>query len=261
MANLYIYLIPLAIFIRRARELDFTAASSLQTVSRVFRVFTPDVVNVMSRHLDSMQTSRLVEQHRNLLGGYCPSGRLQLSSLERDLRQLFEDIDSRHAKIREQTLSIPSWFGGGERSLLPEDRKVVKLKEKAIVIAQLPVGSSFRTVTAPDTSSKLPDSPSRPDRLPNGDLSDLGWEQIWQGVAKSSSDEITYVGDHMRREPRSHEPEILVFFFVVFSDFLSDSLGLSKETPGKRVNLRWLADYRHLLFTLVVFSAVIWRWL
>lgn len=254
-ANLYMYLVPLAIFVRRARELDFSVTRSFETVSKVFRVFTPELVNVLSRHLDSIQDSRLVEQHKNLLGVFCPYGRLQLSSLERDLRQLFEDVDSRRVKSTHQAPMIQTWFESGTNVFLSTDQKVVKLKERAIVIAQLPVGTNFRSTRAPNATSKGSLSPLRPDRLPNGELSVIGREQIWKGIASCSPDEISYVGDYMRRMPNSHEPEILVLFLLLVSDFLNDCFGLNKETPGRRVNLRWFADYRHLLFACTILFA------
>jgi hypothetical protein len=260
-ANLFIYLVPLAIFVRRARELDFTSNSSFQTVSRVFRVFTPEVVSVLRRHLDATQQGsplgHLVEQHRTLLGPFCPTGKLQLSSLELDFRKLFEDIGTRHARTGQQNIPplVQSWFESGKG----DDRKVARLMERAIVIAQLPIDTdlltSQRSRNAAATGTHVQSLPI-PHCLPNGELSDLGRDQIRMGIARFPPDDITYVGDYMRRMAGTHEPELWLYLVLLISDSLSDRLGLDKARPGHRVNLRWLADYRHLLFAVVAVTAM-----
>ena len=60
-ANVYMYAIPFAIFLRRARELDFSPkiyerSGAMDIVQRVFRVFTPAVVDPIYRHLDAYST-------------------------------------------------------------------------------------------------------------------------------------------------------------------------------------------------------------
>jgi hypothetical protein len=263
-ANLFIYLVPLAVFARRARELDFATGSSLQTVARVFRVFTPEVVSVLRRHLDATQQGLrlegdLVEKHKTILGPFCPTGKLQLSSLEGDLRKLFEDIDARHDKTGQQNIPplVQSWFESGKEALLSDDRKVVKLMERAIVIAQLPIGTDLRPHQSRNaaTSTSVHTFPT-PHCLPNGELSDLGRDQILKGLARFPITDITYVGDYMRRMAGTNEPEMWLYLVLLLSDFLSERFRLDKNKPGHRVNLRWLADYRHLSLVLVVVTAM-----
>jgi len=172
-ANLYLYVVPFAIWLRRAREMDFSASAwdaSTQTVERVLRVFSPDLVATLLRLLslsprsddddgveksgDSATSSwsslhaTLIARHRALLEPYAPplsnDGRpLSLSSLQADMDKLLQEMYMQHEKrVRELgTLGrwasqVERWFGQGV--MAREEKTLTRLLERARCIAQFP---------------------------------------------------------------------------------------------------------------------------
>jgi len=74
-ANLHFYLVPLAIFLRRARELEFSKAEfqkSMNHVQRVIRVFSPQLVRTIEILLDNQKETKdirkIVDKHEENLG-------------------------------------------------------------------------------------------------------------------------------------------------------------------------------------------------
>ena len=152
-ANLHLFTVPLAIFLRRAREFDFSPRDfhkSLSYVQKVFRVYTPEIVQVLN-HLLSPQSRQgplndIVSQHERILGEFCPpSGRegLSLSSCVQDMHNVLEEIYLQHQKkVRE--LDIFDRFAQRIEGLLGQGTKgdehaLEKLLAQARVIVSLPV--------------------------------------------------------------------------------------------------------------------------
>jgi hypothetical protein len=111
------YAVPFAIFLRRARELDFSPKKyerSMEIVQRVFRVFTPAVVDAVSRHLGAVQN---VEEdsysqfkfHRSNLGPFAPPlNQISFTPLKADMQSLFDEVIMHHVK-KVQELDTFDW--------------------------------------------------------------------------------------------------------------------------------------------------------
>jgi hypothetical protein len=265
-ANVYMYAVPLAIFLVRARELDFSKNNfdrSLEIVQRVFRVFTPALVDAVSRHLDLSSNSTggsfQVEHHRKNLGQFAPSQpALSLSSLKSDMKSLLEEINMQHMKtVRElDTLDwligkVEGLFGGGIVS--GEEKTMMALVERSKAIVGFPVDYDFLNV------QKLPEvkviskqtQSSRSIRDEAGELTNYGREQLVLGTIKLRPEEVVFGGDKLRANVKSHEISILVELMIYASDFLNESFGLSAHSRIL-VNLRFFADYRNLAFACLV---------
>lgn len=269
-ANVFIYTVPLAIFLRRARELDFSSGKferSMEIVQRVFRVFPADVVSAVSRHVNSRDTphaSLQVKLHTENLGPFAPpDGPMSLSSLKADMQSLLEEIDMQHMKkVRE--LDTLDWLVGKLEGMLSggvasgKEKIFETLQERAKLIAQLPVdydilprkgASTITKRTDPETSCEE----NLPTRTKDGELSEYGREQLLLGALKFNPVDVLYCGDRMRARVGSHEISLLVDLTVWTSDALNEILGLSKIADGSfRVNLRFFADYRNSMFVAVM---------
>jgi len=263
-ANIHIYTIPLAIFLRRARELDFSCGKfdrSIQLVKRVFRVFSPEVVDAISRHLEGPSNlERLVRQHVEILGPYAPPrGPLSLASCQVDMRNLLEDIQMQHLKkVRELDIfervgaRLEGLFGQGVVS--GEEKTLENLVDRAKLIVRLPIDYEIVSSARQSVSeTKLSSDKLDPTRSEDGSLSEEGREQIMNGAAKCNPANISYVGDKMRARAGSHEIHFLVQATIWLSDWLNMKLGLIGKDQKYarqvfRINLRFLADYRNILW-------------
>mmetsp|Transcript_30955 Transcript_30955/g.65407 ORF Transcript_30955/g.65407 Transcript_30955/m.65407 type:complete len:872 (-) Transcript_30955:742-3357(-) len=111
-ANAHYYTVPLAIFLKRARELDFSSSveysRSLALVQRVLRIYSSrGVVNVLNSVLnsraDGLSTS-LFGRHGRNMGAYCPpsstntSSSWKLADCQLDATNLLEEIYSQYQK-------------------------------------------------------------------------------------------------------------------------------------------------------------------
>jgi hypothetical protein len=263
-ANLHLYVIPLAIFLRRARELDFSAAKferSMDIVKRVFRVFAPDVIHVIARLLDptllsSSELRHVVQKHVTLLGPFAPpSTPLSLSSLKSDMQSLLEEIDMQHVKkVRELDFfdrligRIEGWFGTGV--VTGEEKKLESLVERAKLIAQVPLELEF--IPRDDKGSGKDGITNMPLRDDDGNLSELVRQQIIRGeIKKCDPATVPYLGDLMRARVSSYEISFLVTLAIWASDEINSRLGFSGKPGTFRVNLRWFADYRNLGFFVI----------
>ena len=269
-ANLFMYVVPLAIFLRRARELDFSPAKfdySVQLVKRVFRVFSPEVVDVLSRLLSGETTNQLVSRHREVLGPFAPPpGPMSLASYKTDMHNLLDEIHMQHRKTMREQNSFDRVFGKleglfGQGVASKEEKALNSLLESARLIAQLPLDYQISTVDGMSLSSAARTLGDRaPDRASNGGLSETGRDQVFSGLVKCNPVDISFRGDKMKIERvKTHEVAFLVDFMLWLSDWLNDKLGIA---PGDtnvlfRFNLRFLADYRNLLFTMVLLYVAI----
>ena len=253
-ANLYLYAVPLAIFLRRARELDFSSnefAKSLSHMQRVFRVFTPEVVRVIDRLLareaGNNPLSEMVAQHERNLGAFCPPiGRegLSLSSCMQDMHNALEEIFLQHQKeIREQDFldrieqKLEGLFGQGTRG---DEAALEKLLAQARVIASLP--ADYVVLPGEKKGSKsgassilfsTKENEYQPERVHGGLLTETGRQQILTGARKCNAMEVAYLGDPMYSRIKSYEIPFLVTWTVWASDWMNTRL--DEAIPGLNI--------------------------
>lgn len=263
-ANIYLYTVPLAIFLRRARELDFSSSKfdrSVEIVKRVFRVYTPELVAALSR-----RTFTHLEQHHTIvLGPFAPpSACVSLSSCQSDMINLLEEIQMQHLKkvgeldiFDRMVSSMEGVFGRGVVS--GEEKTLETLLERARLIASLPLDFEIRSGARPSRSSgeTVTAREKAPARGSDGLLTDEGRAQLVAGAARCRPEDVQYLGDRMRGRPGTYEVPLFVELSIASSDWLNKKFGLGgagKGASGLRFNLRFFADYRNLLFvSLVVF--------
>jgi hypothetical protein len=270
-ANLHLYTVPLALFLRRARELDFSSqyfTRSFALLQRVFRIYTPEVMFSIHNLLAGQHSMDcLVETHVKNLGAYAPLGPTHMSSLQTDMQNLLEEVDMQYRKtVRERGFldrfeanieGIFSFIG-----LVPnspgEERQIQQLVEKAKLVTGLP--ADYQIAASGDGGgggsirSRSPSGVGEQSIKVNGVLTDYGKEQLISGEVTCSPDDVLYVGERMSSSPKSHELAWLVPLTIRGSDYLNSRLGLEKSV---RINIRFLADYRNLLFLVLV----LWLWI
>mmetsp|Transcript_8990 Transcript_8990/g.19409 ORF Transcript_8990/g.19409 Transcript_8990/m.19409 type:complete len:789 (-) Transcript_8990:564-2930(-) len=283
-SNLHFYTVPLAIFLHRARELDFSPVlyqRSMTTVQKVLRVYTPEVVSVINRLLKERNTEDatnrtlaiMVKNHEKNLGPFAPpSVPISLSSCQDDMKNLLEEISLQHYKKVENldffSRTFASIFGSG--AYMGEEKGLRILVNKAKIVVDLEkdfeVGPKNKRYSA-STSQDLGDD--SPDRTIEGSFSGKGRDEVVGGVVKCNPEDIAFMGDTMNAKVQSHEIGFLVHQSVKVSNFLNSSLGLQSTNDNRgsgdgifailphRINLRFLADYRNLIF----FSPLIWWFL
>lgn len=281
-SNLHLYTVPLAIFLRRARELDFSPREyrrSLNTVSRVFRVFSPEVVEVINKLLSARQSghrfSGIVARHEKNLVVYAPPpSSLTLASCQDNMHNLLEEIYLQHLKKLEDLDIIDrtvAWIEGffGQGAYTGEEKELTSLMEKTKVIVGFPADYEVIQSSKPrptDSKARSLDAGNM-DRSKNGLFSDTGRQQILSGTAKCNPQDIGYVGDKMLSRPQSHEIAFLVPMLINASTFVNTRLGIRSHDNvegfdhcdsliPKRFNFRFLADYRNIIF-ICLFS---WFW-
>lgn len=279
-SNLHLYTVPLAIFLRRARELDFSPnlyRRSLDTVLRVFRVFTPEVVDVINNLLElrrgGSRFSGIVERHEQNLGVYAPPKTdLSLTSCQDDMHNLLEEIYLQHLKkvdsldfLDRAVAKLESYFGGG--AYAGDEKELAKLSEKAKAIVGFPAGyevmPTLRAGFAETQANDVVDSSV--DRTTGGLLTEAGRQRLIEGAVKCNPADVDYFGDKMLGRPQTHEISFLVPLLVKTSKLINSKLGLQVEGGAyyhsgsilpKRFNLRFLADYRNI----VTICFVSWLW-
>lgn len=290
-ANLFLYTVPLAIFLRRARELDFSSGQmnrSMRVVKRVFRVFTPEVVQALSTLTDSVQLSAFhapglgtwkgVDKHLETLGDYAPSlsGDLRLHSCQEDVKGLLEEVQMQHLKrVRDFGAfgKLAAFLEGlcGHGMVSGEEMAIQSLVEQARVIVELPIDYEIFPPDQTKTSTVMSSSGATESfttalRTPQGALTDEGRKQLLEGRYKCSPTDVTFIGDRMQGRVQTHEIAFLVSLTNFLSNWLNMKLGLL-PTEGSdsglftmwRINLRFLADYRNLFVTLLC-TGFLWMW-
>jgi hypothetical protein len=271
-SNLHFYTVPLAIFLRRARELDFSPAlhkRSFETVMKVLRVYSPEVVAVINRLLSERGSpgskyACMVAKHEKNLGPFAPPGvTLSLSSCQEDMNVLLEEVYLQHLKKVENLDigdRISAFFGiSGPGAFLGEEKQLHTLNLKAKLVVGFPqdyeVGAQYNKSRVSETEARLTDAAARTKK---GSLSSVGVQRVLRGSFKCHTDEMDYYGDKMYSRPQSHEIPFLVSVLIKASDSLNSKLGIkskSEETDNhiflgvlpRRINLRFLADYRNVM--------------
>ena len=276
-ANLHLYTVPLAIFLRRARELDFSPKEcrrSLTLVQRVIRVFSSEVVCTINALLSDKThpLSSTVAKHERVLGGYSPStfGPLSLESCKDDMHNLLEEIYTSHRKaMRELDLidRLAFYLGVGDVTA-SEERELQALFQQAKVIVNFPAGYEVipaeRRLTASKSESEKDER--TPERQANGLLTENGKQQLVTGTVRCSSLDFVPQGDQLHSRVKSYEIPQLVPLTIKMSDWINEKTALApqgsfgtEEMARKtwfRINLRFLADYR----TIIWICLLSWLW-
>jgi hypothetical protein len=236
------YVVPLAIFLRRALELDFSSRefhNSLKHVQRVFRVFSPEVVNAINHLLSSPSHSfaSLLTKHEQILGEYCPPkhGTLSLSSCAQDMHNMLEEIFLQHKKTEREldffdriASNVNAVAGFGMKG---EESSMTRLLQGGKVIANLPQDYEVlpRDVVKAGTSPSEEEF-NKPDRVNGVFLTERGREQIARGAVKCNPLDILKLGDPMTSRVKSYEFSFLVEWTVRLSKWINEKLGLVPRT-------------------------------
>ncbi len=261
-ANLHMYTVPLAIFLRRSRELDFSPKDfrySLAIVQRVFRVFTPQVVDVIQRGLASQRLggkyAHLVQHHEAILGPHSPSllGEMALSSCKEDMHCLLEEMYVQHHKAVKE-LDIVDRFvnyleGFAGQGLMSGDEKLLtQIVGQARHIVQLPAdyevipkaASAATTTTAESVrpaSIMDDDENTKLERTAGGMLTARSKELVLSGSVKCGLDDVAFVGDPMtRRLVQDHEIEFLVPLTIQLSHWLNKKFGIHYSSSDQSLD-------------------------
>ena len=283
-ANLYLYLVPFAIFLRRARELDFSPKEfrrSLTMVQRVLRVYSPEVVQTINSLLSNrtQPLSNTVAKHEHLLGEFSPAlggGPLSFESCTEDMHNLLEEIYTTHMKsMRELDFfdRIGAYLGVGDVTA-KEEFELKALVQQASVMVNFPTGYQVIPAEQKSAVSKShTDKDERgPERQPTGFLTEKGVDQLVKGTARCNPLDVVPMGDPMYSRVKSYEVSRLVPLTIKASDWINAKLGFvpmsavptfdGEETTilnlGReaqdiqkywfRINLRFLADYRTIVW-------------
>ena len=293
-ANFYLYVVPLGIFLRRARELDFSPKefhSSLRMVQRVFRVYSPPVVKVLNRLMASNRSgsrfANILSKHESNLGEYALPAEwtLSLTSLQDDMHNLLEEIHIQHQKkvgeldfFDRLAARLEGFVGQGVLS--GEEKVMGVLVNQAKTIVGFP--AHYEVVSRDSGIAAVVDGQARgidtvsAARTRNGLLSDYGRQRLLDGADKCNPLDTVDTFDRMKGRPQSHEIQFLVPLLIRISASLNKRFGLgvvAKNNDGDgtqtsdrflllvqeaeashkwRVNLRFLADYRNVLFIVIV---------
>ncbi|GFH45120.1 hypothetical protein CTEN210_01594 [Chaetoceros tenuissimus] len=264
-SNLHFYLVPLAIFLRRAREFDFGKTEfnkSMVYVQRVIRVFSPQLVATIDKLLDipsqGQNLKTIVEKHEQILGEFCPmrskdgeNGKIwNLDMLKDNMHNLLEEIVIQHRKtMGEQDIferigsRLEGLFGEGA---VGEEAVITKLISKCKVIVKFPKDYEpipeinkakskgfFRGFSNLTDSDNVHDSSTylAPEREASGFITQKGKEQILNGSRICSSMDVSILGDPMYSRVKSTEIEALVRWSLQLSNKLNVYFKLDTPRP------------------------------
>jgi hypothetical protein len=251
-SNLNLYTVPLAIFLKRARELDFSSTNeypqSLELVQRVLRVFSKQVVNVLNsvlnRRADTLSAS-LATMHRDNLKAFCPPVSWKLTDCQLDATNLLEEVFSQHQKRKNDMdifdrieARLNALFSGkigsdeaALQSLLSQVRYLMHLPQDYQVLPQEPKSSrgwgSFLGLGR--DGSLLAENMLVPERDSSGKLTDKGRAQIHSGMRKCNPIDVHFIGDPLLARVKTYEIPALVELTVKASNYLNQKLGLVSE--------------------------------
>ena len=242
-ANLHLYTVPLAIFLRRARELDFSHREfhrSLGHIQKVFRVYTPEVVASIDALL-ARQSSLvgMAAQHERILGEFCPPRVSEgLSSCYQDMHNLLEEIFLQHRKRVNEEGMFEKFEAMIERlgGVRGDEHALDKVLGHAKNIANLP--SDYNVLPGEKKGGRGHGASligsnrfdeAKPERVDGGFLTEAGRQQIMMGTRKCSAIDVFPLGDTLYARTKSYELPFLVFWTVQASEWLNKRLGLVPE--------------------------------
>jgi len=221
-----LYLVPLAIFLRRSRELEF---GKMNLVHKVLRVFSEPVVQVLEETLTTADYDTC---------GIPSNTPWTLQSLQDDFMGLVEEVQLLQLKkwrdmnfLEKRMYRLEAWMG----SVTPEEallRRIWKARHVCRTTAALvPVDLSSTLTQDHRTASQqlLRDA--------QGNLTDEGRRQIVTGLYKCDPWDIH------AQNPQSVSSYEFAWSIPILQEW---STQLS-TTLGFQVSLRFLADYRNYL--------------
>ena len=259
-SNYHFYTHILSLFIRRARELDFSKVSSITTLQRVIRVFSPYVVselyalsnetpspNGMNQHIHALK-----EEHNNRLGDYCPANPhpTLFASCVTDIESLLQNVVREYYTLRQSPYAK---FAPTTYSSLPTEESMHQLAYgfKGLIYDQVSLDLQQIFFVPTSDASAQPESISsstissiyetiksklRPDPVesnqPERDgiyLTQKGREQIFNGTKQCQPYEYKYIGDPMKAKVQSYEISLLVDATLRISFFLNNAVFGIKE--------------------------------
>jgi len=261
-SNLHLYTVPLSIFLKRAREFDFSSNNdhtrSLALVQRVLRIYNKPLVDVINKIVNKKAdavTQTLIARHEENLGVYTPPNDWKLSSCQGDAIILLEEIFMQHRKRLSEMDIIDRWgekidilFSGN--AVMNEEAAMNKLAAQIQYLVDLPLDykilpeetrktSWFRVlrVFGRDDANDQPKSfdnswSTTPERGPDGKITDRGRKQIAVGLRKCNPLDVHYIGDPMLSRVKSYEIGALVDLTVGLSNYLNTKLGLVPEADS-----------------------------
>ena len=253
-SNLNLYTVPLAIFLKRARELDFSSTNeyprSLALVQRVFRVYSKQVVSVLNtvlnRRADTLSAS-LATMHRDNLKAFCPPSSWTLIDCQPDATNLLEEVFSQHQKRKNEMdvfdrieVKLNALFSGhvgsdeaALQALLSQVRYLMHLPQDYQVLPEEPHSSRgwlrFLGFGSRKDGSLLVENLLFPERDAFGKLTDEGRAQIYSGTRKCNPIDVHFVGDPLLARVKSYEIPCLVELTVQVSNYLNRKLGFVSE--------------------------------
>lgn len=259
-ANLHFYLVPLAIFLRRARELDFSKLDfnkSIIQVQRVMRVYSSSLVETIDSILSDTGRSDftpIVEHHEQVLADFCPprnsdGKNWSLEAVQSDMQNLLEEIILSHRKtISEQdfverlSAFIEGLFGEGSKAedrainqVISLGKQLVKFPLDHVIVPEEGRDRFFgrRSNVSPASVSIGATNVHAPDREKNGLISEKGRSQLIHGVRICTAMDVNFLGDPMYARPKSHEIKVLVILTLFASNYLNVRFGLDAPRQVK----------------------------
>eukprot|EP00543_Licmophora_paradoxa_P002717 CAMPEP_0202443764 /NCGR_PEP_ID=MMETSP1360-20130828/2944_1 /ASSEMBLY_ACC=CAM_ASM_000848 /TAXON_ID=515479 /ORGANISM="Licmophora paradoxa, Strain CCMP2313" /LENGTH=432 /DNA_ID=CAMNT_0049059545 /DNA_START=56 /DNA_END=1354 /DNA_ORIENTATION=- len=250
-ANLHFYTVPLALFLRRARELDFSSNSfskSYSIVQRVFRVYSPNIVALLNEILsnpDDNKYKSLVTEHNKLLGAYSPVeiGQFSLSSLQNDMRNFLEELHLQYQKTLaerdffdriEARLERFATFMGISENHTGAEADIKFLEEQGKLLVGLPIDYEILPNEVLEGSKSLSRSYSALDGISafhsNGFLTDSGNEHLVRGEIKINPLDVVFIGKPSKQRISSYELTWIVYLMEWSSDWLNRLLGMVEES-------------------------------
>ncbi len=252
---------PLAIFLRRAREFDFSKEgfqNAIIYVQRVLRIFSPNVVKSLEKLLNHEHSPEnpmisIIQHHENILGKYCPPRPVNssnssrkvwsLAMMQQDMQSLLEEIVLQHRKtVGEQDFferlgSRLEGFIFSEGSLA-EERLIYSLVRQAKVIVRFPRNYEVFPNGQQEqddaclgrATAQSSDSVYSPERELTGYITEKGRTQLLEGSKICNAMDVAFIGDPMYARVKNFEVASLVKLAIFVSDWLNKYFGLVKSS-------------------------------
>lgn len=275
-ANLHLYLVPLSIFLFRAREFDFSKDgfnSAVDTVRKVFRVFSPALVKTLQTLMihnvsDDLSNNdkalfSLVQSHEHILGKFRPprpqagdneKNTWKMELLQQDMHALLEEIILQQRKSQserdffERLDTRLQRLVGGTQS---EEQTIKTIVEKGKGIANFPKNYKVFPDGNGDTSNALNTSQSlfegvSPEHDQRGYMTETGRIQLREGSKICNAMDISFIGDPLYARIKDYESQFVLTFAIFLSNWLNDYFGFSTSPQSHRRSQK-RTDISHLL--------------